>query len=67
MGKAMMSGGMMFGEVVSLVDVARAPDEVDYVATDVVTHPKVSHIHTFGFAWLHGVVEETMANFVIRD
>ena len=62
-----MPCGMVLGEVVGLVDVAWEPNKVDDVVADVVAHPEVSHIHAFGFAWLHSVMEETMTDFVIRD
>ena len=63
----MISCGMVLGEVVGFVDVAGEPNEVDNVVADVVAHPEVSHIHAFGFAGLHGVVEETMSDLVVRD
>ena len=62
-----MTCWVMFSYIIGFVGFAREPDEVDDVALDVVSHPKIAHIHAFGFAWFHGISEKTMADFIVSD
>ena len=52
---------VMFGEEINLVDVAWVPLEGDEVGRDGISEPEETHIHGFGFSWLHGVGEKSMA------
>jgi hypothetical protein len=43
----MMNGGMMFGDVVAFVFVARCPVVAELFLTDSVPKPVVLHVHGF--------------------
>ena len=52
-GSAMMACGVMFCYVVGFVDLAGEPDKINDGPVDVVAHPKIPHIHAFGFSRFH--------------
>ena len=64
---AVMTYWMMFCDIIGFIDVAGLPDEVNDITINVITHPKVAHVHAFGFSWFHGIMEKAMTNFVVGD
>ena len=60
-----MSGRMLFGEVVSKVASARGPIYVELALFDSITDPVKTHIHSFGSLLFYGVVDDAEGSGVI--
>ena len=61
----MMGGGMVFGEVIGTVGVARAPKDVKLALADPVTDPIKMHVNGLGPLLFHGVIGNAAGGAVV--
>jgi len=61
----MMGGGMVFGEVISMVGAARAPKNVELALADPGVDPIKMHVNGFGLLLFHGVIGNAAGGAVV--
>ena len=56
----MVCGGMVFGPVVSIVEFARVPLDVELFLAFAILQPMESHVNCFGAFQLHFTIDSTL-------
>lgn len=63
----MMGSGMMLGKIVSAIEDAFFPVDVELALADAIADPIEAHVNGFGALLLHGVVGDAGSGAVVSD